>query len=337
MQKRTFTQRFVELVAPLFLLSLALLLLNDFWWKQAFHNSFTGKLSDFAGLFAFSWVVLTIVRKWKWHLVTGIAITFIWWKSSLSQGFIESWNAIPLLPIQRVVDYADLMALVVLPFAAWRFGKTSKSTSFESSKASLAVRLSILTLALFSFCATSYMDGLTYNQMYSFDLPIEDVVARFNQLEKQYEFGNPTIGLAHENANDFVDEGNYRLYFHHNDESVTAYDTVYGQIEDSIFVDQIHPYTVPALDTAYVSPEGLLLLKFDIADKEIDGDKISGCTGIRSILELKSEGDKCQLKLIEIKTENCPDIGNGEEISQGEYLQQTFEKNFINPLEGNKK
>ena len=38
---------------PIFILSLTLLLLNDFWWKQIFHNSLTGKISDFAGLVVF--------------------------------------------------------------------------------------------------------------------------------------------------------------------------------------------------------------------------------------------------------------------------------------------
>jgi len=41
------------LVSPAFLLGLFLLLLNDYFLKAVFHNWFTGKLSDFAGLFIF--------------------------------------------------------------------------------------------------------------------------------------------------------------------------------------------------------------------------------------------------------------------------------------------
>ncbi len=38
---------------PVFLLSVLLLLLNDWLLKPLFHNDLTGKLSDLAGLFAF--------------------------------------------------------------------------------------------------------------------------------------------------------------------------------------------------------------------------------------------------------------------------------------------
>ena len=38
----------------LFLVSIFLLLINDFYLKYEYHNYLTGKLSDFPGLFAFS-------------------------------------------------------------------------------------------------------------------------------------------------------------------------------------------------------------------------------------------------------------------------------------------
>ena len=39
------------LSSPGFLVALAVLLANDLWWKAAYDNWLTGKLSDFAGLF----------------------------------------------------------------------------------------------------------------------------------------------------------------------------------------------------------------------------------------------------------------------------------------------
>ena len=45
---------FQILGSPGFLIGLSLLLTNDFVLKEQFHNGFTGKLSDFAGLFVFS-------------------------------------------------------------------------------------------------------------------------------------------------------------------------------------------------------------------------------------------------------------------------------------------
>jgi hypothetical protein len=54
-----------KLGAPVFLLSLATLLLNDFVFKPSFPGMVTGKLSDLAGLFAFGcfWCSLLAARK----------------------------------------------------------------------------------------------------------------------------------------------------------------------------------------------------------------------------------------------------------------------------------
>ena len=42
------------LISPGFVISLFLLLINDFYLKPELDSSFTGKLSDFAGLFVFT-------------------------------------------------------------------------------------------------------------------------------------------------------------------------------------------------------------------------------------------------------------------------------------------
>ncbi len=47
--------------------------------------------------------------------LTGIF--FIFWKLPLSTPFITAYNSIAIIPITRVVDYSDLMALSVLPLA----------------------------------------------------------------------------------------------------------------------------------------------------------------------------------------------------------------------------
>lgn len=334
MQKRPFHSRFVELAAPSFLFSLAVLLLNDFWWKGAFHNAFTGKISDFAGLFAFAWFGMTILQKGKWKLMLGIGLFFIWWKSSLSQGFIESWNSLSLLPINRVVDYTDLMALVSLPLAAMYFGNVPKKIPVYASP---IFKAGIFTLSIFAFCATSYMDNLTYDKVYDLNLSLDEAIAGLNTIDQENDFGNPFISPNHENANDFVDEGNYRLYFHHNDQVITAYDTVFGEVDDSIFVDQIHPFTIPIQDTIYVSPEGLMVLKFDIPKTEKEEEIDEGCEGIRAIVRFKEKGKRTLIELLEIKVSQCPEVGNNQDLGQGEYLQERFEFYFIKPLEGKKK
>ncbi len=103
------------LLHPVFLLSLVLLLLNDGYWKEAYGNFVTGKLSDFTGLIVFAGTFISLFptqRKW----VIGItALGFTWWKSEGSQPFIDWLEADLHLQLTRVVDLTDLWALLVLP------------------------------------------------------------------------------------------------------------------------------------------------------------------------------------------------------------------------------
>jgi hypothetical protein len=104
------------LLHPAFLLSLVLLLLNDFYFKSLFHNAITGKLSDIAGLFAFAVFLSVFFYAYKKTVLMLIASFFIWWKSPLSDPLISLLNNQFHLPVYRVIDYSDLPAIVVLPF-----------------------------------------------------------------------------------------------------------------------------------------------------------------------------------------------------------------------------
>lgn len=134
------------LTSPPFLISLFLLLLNDFYLKAAFHNAFTGKLSDFCGLFIFPifWSVLFPARKQTVYILT--ALFFIYWKSRYSDPFIQLFNEY-IFTIQRTVDLTDLFALMVLPLSWYVQSLPQKRTYFNPQLAAL--------LVFFSFCATS--------------------------------------------------------------------------------------------------------------------------------------------------------------------------------------
>lgn len=88
-----------------------LLIINDWYFKSAFHNEITGKLSDFAGLFAFPFFLsLIFVNKRKAvHYLVGIV--FLYWNSEFSQAFIDYVNVLGV-PINRTVDITDNMALI---------------------------------------------------------------------------------------------------------------------------------------------------------------------------------------------------------------------------------
>jgi hypothetical protein len=102
------------LTSPAFVLAVALLLLNDWVLKAAVGNWLTGKLSDLAGLFAFSlfWAALVPRRRGAVFVLT--AVGFVLWKSPASEAPLAAWNALPLWPLARVVDYTDWVALAAL-------------------------------------------------------------------------------------------------------------------------------------------------------------------------------------------------------------------------------
>ncbi len=157
------------LTTPAFLLGLSLLLLNDWFWKAQYGNWFTGKLSDFAGLFIFPIFWVALFPQHKRMIFTLIAAGFVFWKSSFSQFLIDGWNDLQWVQMARVVDFSDNLALLsliaanawirhqpkphiwyklnpVLPFllSAFVFGATSRSmhTQMEITDKSYEVELS---------------------------------------------------------------------------------------------------------------------------------------------------------------------------------------------------
>jgi hypothetical protein len=135
-----------------FLIGLFLLLLNDFYLKYTFGNWFTGKLSDVAGLFIFPLFIIALFPRIGKKAFWGTALFFIWWKSPWSQSVIEGWNSLNLFQLNRVVDYSDLLALAILPFA-YSYNSNYK-TSFKVVQ---LARPLVFATALFSFCSTSMM------------------------------------------------------------------------------------------------------------------------------------------------------------------------------------
>jgi len=100
-----------------FVIGLILLFTNDHYWKFEYSNWWTGKLSDFMGLMILPMVLSYFFPKFIRINVIVAAVFFIFWKSSYSQSFIDFYNQITPIKIIRVVDYSDLIALMVLPFS----------------------------------------------------------------------------------------------------------------------------------------------------------------------------------------------------------------------------
>jgi hypothetical protein len=97
-----------------FVVGLLVLLINDFFLKGFFGNWVTGKLSDFAGLFIFPMFLTALFPKAIRFNYIFTVLFFLFWKTGLSQPFINYINTLGF-PASRVVDYTDFIAFVVLP------------------------------------------------------------------------------------------------------------------------------------------------------------------------------------------------------------------------------
>lgn len=172
------------LLHPAFIVSLFILLLNDFYWKYAFPNWFTGKLSDFAGMIVLPVFLHVLVPKAN-RIAIAIfsALFFIWWKSPLSQPLLDFFNLELNIVLHRTIDYSDLTAISILPFVLrlkpWQFG-------FAPALQKGAIYLLGCT-AFFALCATSplrqlpyspYTENETvYNKQFCSTKTVEDVLA----------------------------------------------------------------------------------------------------------------------------------------------------------------
>ena len=166
------------LASPGFVISLLLLLLNDFVFKAQFHNHVTGKLSDFAGLFAFSLFWTAFVPRQRTFICVSTAVLFVFWKSTYSQFLIEGWNSLPFFGIGRTVDYTDLWALLVLPLSYF-YVDISREV-----QAPRRLVYAIAVVSLFAFTATQYSQKHSYHTQYHFQVSKEELLKRITRLPK---------------------------------------------------------------------------------------------------------------------------------------------------------
>jgi hypothetical protein len=169
---------------PYFMGAVAALLINDWYLKQTYHNQFTGKLSDFAGLFAFPFFLSALLPRRAVLIYLATLFLFIVWKSPLAQPAINSLNELGI-PVWRVLDYSDYLALLILPLSFFVF-KTSGTYWLMPVLLNFFIAVSAL-----SFVATSMVRGkLTkiagINKTYAFNFSKRDLVSRVNSLQLEY-------------------------------------------------------------------------------------------------------------------------------------------------------
>lgn len=152
-----------HILNPVFLLSLFLLLLNDFVLKAYYHSWFTGKLSDVAGIIVLAQLFHFLVKeKWKLPAYFAAALCFACWKSAYSQPLIDSLNNLLAgLHAGRTVDYTDLLCCFVL-VPLYFYEPEEIRLGFKPQLLSWP----LLAITVFAICATSR--ARTFNGNYIF-------------------------------------------------------------------------------------------------------------------------------------------------------------------------
>ncbi len=204
--------------SKIFLFCLFLLLLNDFILKQLFPGLITGKLSDFAGLFVFILFWTWLFPKIKIHIYIFTVLFFIWWKSYFSQTFIDFWNEYIFFQIHRTIDYSDLVALLIIPFAHfYQVKKTKQNVVYNIQHRFLIVLLSCVSI--FSFLATTLKRSFQYDQdpkfeyTYKLDSTPEKIITLINENINRNKY---SIDHAHSDARiysiKFASESEYKSF-----------------------------------------------------------------------------------------------------------------------------
>ncbi len=198
--------KFNILLSKGFLIALFLLFINDFYLKYKFPSFLTGKLSDFAGLFAFYLFLICFFPKYKKKLIAILSLAFIFWKSPYSQLFIDKWNLLPLFTIQRTVDYTDLIALVIIPFGYY-YSLKVKEIRFKMIQGKI-IYYPLIIVSLFLFFATSkmYIRDFDYtSQNITYELDISRLALVYNKAFK-------TNKIIHERIKDKRNDNIYEVY-----------------------------------------------------------------------------------------------------------------------------
>ena len=139
-----------------FIVALLILVLNDFYFKKEFPGMITGKISDFAGLFAFPYFLSALFPGNKKSIYISTVVAFVLWKLPYADTFISLWNECMPYSIGRVVDYSDYLALIILPLS---FYYQPTSDLVENTNLKKVFLTGTIIFSIFSFLATAGTHG----------------------------------------------------------------------------------------------------------------------------------------------------------------------------------
>ncbi len=332
------TKDFKILTSYYFLIGLTLLLLNDFLFKELFGNWITGKLSDFAGLFIFPlfWTALLPKHKNKIFVITGIL--FIYWKSAYSQEIIDIWNSFGLFDVARTVDYTDLIALSVLPFAFFIHKEKDRIRKFNISP------VFPLIISLFAFTATSYQRDYNYNTTYEFSFSKNELLRKINLLRNDSISNNPPLSLNISNANHLIIDNSDTLWYFSSEskiinDTVWKYKKIFKPHKNGLYqakktneVDTVYRIESKITDTMYVDIEGIFI-HYIPSEKYMKESKTGYCQTVKTKVKLDGTEASSSLTLLTIYTENCMGMFEKDaQTNEKDNLLNAFETEFIDKI-----
>lgn len=197
MQKQV-NNRSELIVHPLFIIGLVVLICNDCFFKWAYANAITGKLSDFAGLLIFPIFFAYLFPRCQRYICSLIGLLFIAWKLPMANEFIDLLNSVSIFQFGRVVDYTDLMALSILPFTHI-FLNRHKIEDLISQNRLRVVRTFVLLISFFAFSATSMIrtempEGTIYiGKSYKCNISKDSLLSRFEDLGYSCRYVNDSL------------------------------------------------------------------------------------------------------------------------------------------------
>ena len=142
------------LLNPVFLTALLLLICNDQYWKYAYGNILTGKLSDFSGMVLLPLVLSFLFPTWRARSIWFSTLLFLFWKSPWSGPFIDFYNQFAPIPISRVVDYTDYLAFLILPLPYWLISCYTRTNQRNRMTWRPIASWGVLLITSLSFIAT---------------------------------------------------------------------------------------------------------------------------------------------------------------------------------------
>lgn len=173
----------------IFLGCLIVLFLNDHFFKFQFTSWFTGKLSDIVGIVLLPMLLTYLFPKLKQNSVFVAGLFFIFWKSPLSENFINIYNLMSPISIHRVVDYSDVVVLLLLPVPY-----------FLIKNMSLLEQISVKKINSFAILLPTLLVLMSTSQPKSYTYSPETGVLTFNN-DTRFEVKKTKIDLINEIRN----------------------------------------------------------------------------------------------------------------------------------------